>query len=105
MHRRHAAWAVLTVRTGPGEEFESTLGRFRGRIRALLTALEDHGIPDAHAWPRPFGTSPGVARYAVGLGRTPPDAARLAGIASGWAGGLPGVEFEWAGCGAVPTLR
>ena len=102
LHRRHAAWAVLTVR---GDDFEATLGRVRGRVRALLTALEDAGPVDVHAWPRPFETGPGSARYAIGLGRTPPDAARLAEIARGWLRGLPGVEIEWAGCGAVPTLR
>jgi poly(A) polymerase len=105
LHRRHAAWAVLTVRQGRNEEFERTLGRFRGRVRALLTALEDSGAADAQAWPRPFETDPASVRYAVGLGRTPPDAARLAEIAGRWGNGLPGVEVAWAECGAVPTLR
>jgi hypothetical protein len=40
-----------------------------------------------------------------GLGRTPPDAARLAEIAGRWSNGLLGVEVAWAECGAVPTLR
>lgn len=96
---------MLTVRTGPGEQFEATLGRLRGRVRALLTALEHAGSVDAHAWPRPFETGPGSARYAIGLGRTPPDAARLAELAGRWVRGLPGVGIEWAECGAVPTLR
>ncbi|MET7619852.1 poly(A) polymerase [Streptomyces sp. NPDC005408] len=105
LHRRHAAWAIVTVRPGPAEEFEETLGRVRGHLRALLTALEDAGAADAHAWPRPCETGPALARYAIGLGRTPPDAARLAQIAEGWVRGLRGVGVAWAECGVVPTLR
>ncbi|MER5990418.1 poly(A) polymerase [Streptomyces viridosporus] len=105
LHRRHAAWAVLTVRPGPAEEFEETSGRVRGRLRALLTALEDAGAADAYAWPRPFETGPGFVRYAIGLGRTPPDAARLAEISEEWGRGLRGVDVTWAECGTVPTLR
>lgn len=105
LHRRHAAWAVLTVGPDRAEEFEETLGRVRGRLRALLTALEDAGAADAHAWPRPFTTGPAFARYAIGLGRTPPDAARLAEITAGWCGGLRGVDVAWADGGTVPTVR
>ncbi|WP_043495673.1 poly(A) polymerase [Streptomyces viridosporus] len=105
LHRRHAAWAVLTVRPGPAEEFEETSGRVRGRLRALLTALEDAGAADAYAWPRPFETGPGFVRYAIGLGRTPLDAARLAEISEEWGRGLRGVDVTWAECGTVPTLR
>ena len=105
LHRRHAAWAVLTVGPGPTEEFEETLGRVRGRLRALLTALSDAGAPDAFAWSRPFETGPTLARYAVGLGRTPPAPARLTEIAEHWGTGLRGVDLTWAECGAVPTLR
>ncbi|MEU6526554.1 RNA repair domain-containing protein [Streptomyces sp. NPDC046924] len=105
LHRRHAAWAILTVRPGPAGEFEEALGRVRGRLRALLTALEEAGAGDAYAWPRPFETGPAVARYAIGLGRTPPDAARLTDISEEWGGGLRGVDVTWAECGAVPTLR
>jgi poly(A) polymerase len=105
MHRRHAAWAVLTVRPGPGEEFEVTTGRVRGRMRALLAALEDAGAADAHAWPRPFTTGPSAAQYAIGLGSAPPDEARLAEIAERWLRGLPATELAWAECGQVPTLR
>ena len=84
LHRRHAAWAVLTVRALHGEEFDSTLGRVRGRLRALLTLLARAGIGDVHAWPRPYEVSPQKLRYAIGLGRTPPDAARLAMITENW---------------------
>ncbi|MDH6114740.1 poly(A) polymerase [Kitasatospora sp. MAP12-15] len=105
LHSRHAAWAVLTVRAVRGEEFDSTLGRVRGRLRALLAALEHAGVVDVHAWPHPFASEQGLARYAIGLGRTPPDAAKLAEITAGWAKGLPGAEIGWADCGTVPTLR
>ncbi|MFC9950628.1 poly(A) polymerase, partial [Streptomyces prasinus] len=105
LHRRHAAWAILTVRPGRAEEFEETLGRVRGRMRALLTALEDAGAGDAYAWPRPFETGSALARYAIGLGRTPPDTARLAEISEKWGRDLRGVDVTWAECGTVPTLR
>ncbi|MDI5968231.1 RNA repair domain-containing protein [Streptomyces sp. SL13] len=103
-HRRHAAWAVLTVDAVGGEEFGVTVGRFRGRVRALAAALEDGGVPDAHAWPRPFSSTPDRLRYAVGLGRTPPDAGRLAALSARWARGLPGVTVTRAAGGDVPTL-
>ncbi|MDK9494815.1 RNA repair domain-containing protein [Streptomyces katrae] len=99
LHRRHAAWAVVTVRAGAAGEFEERLGRARGRLRALLA-----GLPDAHAWPRPFERTATLARYAVGLGPTPPDAAALAALAAPWAAGLPGVEVGWAASGEVPDL-
>ncbi|WP_218061710.1 poly(A) polymerase [Planobispora rosea] len=105
MHRRHAAWAVVTVRAGRDEEFDVTLGRVRGRVRALLTSLERAGVPDAHAWPRPFEIGPDLARFAIGLGRTPPDAAGLAAVAAPWAAGLRGAGVAWAEGGEVPTLR
>ncbi|WP_407077567.1 hypothetical protein [Streptomyces sp. SCSIO 30461] len=103
LHRRHAAWAVVTVPTGPEE------GRVRGRIRALLGELEASGVADAHAWPRPLaadGTDTGAARtrYAIGLGGTPPDRDRLGAIADRWLRGLPGAGLTWAGPGEVPTL-
>jgi endonuclease/exonuclease/phosphatase family metal-dependent hydrolase/uncharacterized protein (UPF0248 family) len=105
LHRRHAAWAVVTVREARTEEFGVTLGRVRGRMRALLTSLERAGTRDAHAWPRPFETGPGSARFAIGLGRTPPDEAGLAEIAGPWAAELRGADVEWAECGAVPSLH
>ncbi|WP_031507961.1 poly(A) polymerase [Streptomyces megasporus] len=105
LHRRHTAWAVLTVNP-PGEgEFEEVLGAARGRLRALLAALEDAGAVDVHAWPRPFETGPALTRYAIGLGRTPPDREVVAGIAERWCRGLPGVGVEVMEGGAVPTLR
>ncbi|MFC9324461.1 poly(A) polymerase [Kitasatospora sp. NPDC057015] len=104
LHRRHTAWAVLTVRPDGAEEFETLLGRCRGRVRALLAALEEAGAADAHAWPRPFESGPAAVRYAIGLGRTPPDAARFAAIAERWGRGLPGVVLELRAGGEVPTL-
>ncbi|WP_331767406.1 poly(A) polymerase [Embleya sp. NBC_00896] len=103
LHRRHAAWAVLTVSPFRGEEFATTEGRFRGRVRALLGALHEAGCGDAHAWPRPFETGTRV-RYAIGLGADPPNAAALAELGGRWVKGLPGVDLTWAEGGAVPTL-
>ncbi|GAA2142155.1 RNA repair domain-containing protein [Streptomyces synnematoformans] len=105
LHRRHAAWAVLTVAPGRAGEFDETLGRVRGRLHALVAALGDAGAADAHAWPRPFETGPASARFAIGLGRTPPDAAGVAAVAAGWCRGLRGVDVTWAEHGAVPALR
>jgi hypothetical protein len=103
LHRRHAAWAVVTVRAA---DPDPTVGRVRGRTRALLTALEEAGVADAHAWPRPFpGGHPDAVSYAIGLGRTPPDAATLAAVAAPWVAGLPDVEVVWTEGGGVPTLR
>ncbi|MFF2942363.1 poly(A) polymerase [Streptomyces niveus] len=101
MHRLHAAWAVATVHTRRPD----TLGSFRGRVRALLTALEAAGVRDVHAWPRPYATEPGRVHYAIGLGANPPDAATLAGIVELWGRGLRDVDVVWARGGDVPTLR
>ncbi|MFF2401885.1 RNA repair domain-containing protein [Streptomyces goshikiensis] len=103
-HRRHAAWAVVTVRGATPQEFEEALGRTRGRLRALLGALEEGGVAEAHAWPRPFERGDTVARYAIGLGAEPPDAARLAALCAPWATALVGVEVARADCGEVPDL-
>ncbi|WP_411574325.1 poly(A) polymerase [Streptomyces fradiae] len=98
MHRRHAAWAVVTVPRGPVE------GRVRGRTRALLAALAEAGAPDAHAWPRPYAQGPDSVAYAIGLGAEPPDAAALADVAGRRLRGLPDVTLTWADGGDVPTL-
>ncbi|GAA3374319.1 hypothetical protein GCM10020367_37750 [Streptomyces sannanensis] len=45
------------------------------------------------------------ARYAIGLGRNPPDADLLAEVADRWLKGLPGVRLGPAEGGAGPTLR
>jgi hypothetical protein len=82
-----------------------SLGRVRGRMRGLLTALEDAGVADAHAWPRPFDTGPAGTRFAIGLGRIPLSAHKLGGIASGWLRGLGDVVVEQVDCGGVPTLH
>ncbi|MFE9559922.1 poly(A) polymerase [Streptomyces sp. NPDC006487] len=103
-HRRHAAWAVVTVTGSRPGDFEDNLGRTRGRLRALLGALAETGLADAHAWPRPFERTATLARYAIGLGHTPPDASTLAALAVPWAAKLPGTEVTWADCGTVPDL-
>ncbi|MEV5952757.1 poly(A) polymerase [Streptomyces sp. NPDC051987] len=96
LHRRHAAWAVLTV--GP----DADEGRVRGRMRALLTDLST-SVPDCHAWPRPFTTNP--LRYAIGLGSAPPTADHLAALAERRLRGLTGVTLTRTEGGGVPTLR
>ncbi|MFI5865111.1 poly(A) polymerase [Streptomyces sp. NPDC051546] len=103
-HRRNAAWAVVTVTGSRPRDFEDNLGRARGRLRALLGALAGAGCPDAHAWPRPFERTGTLARYAIGLGHTPPDARTLAAVAGLWSATLPGTEVTWADCGTVPDL-
>lgn len=103
-HRRHAAWAVVTVTGSASRDFEDNLGRTRGRLRTLLGALAETGLVDVHAWPRPFERSAALARYAIGLGQTPPDASALAALAGPWSATLPGTEVAWADCGGVPDL-
>lgn len=103
-HRRHAAWAVVTVTGSRPGDFEDDLGRTRGRLRALLGALAETGLVDVHAWPRPFERTPTLARYAIGLGHTPPDPSTLAAITAPWSATLPGTEVAWADCGSVPDL-
>ncbi|MFF8484812.1 poly(A) polymerase [Streptomyces antibioticus] len=104
LHRRHAAWAVVTVTPRRPEDSDELNGRVRGRMRALLGALEEAGVRDAHAWPRALPATPEGARCLIGLGRTPPGAERLAEIAARWGTGLPGVEVTYAEGGAVSTL-
>ncbi|MFC3578497.1 poly(A) polymerase [Streptomyces yaanensis] len=96
LHRRHAAWAVVTVGADADE------GRVRGRMRALVTNLSAT-VPDCHAWPRPYATNP--VRYAIGLGSTPPTPGHLAVVAERRLRGLTGVTLTRAEGGEVPTLR
>ncbi|MCP2167480.1 poly(A) polymerase [Goodfellowiella coeruleoviolacea] len=105
LHRRHRAWAVVTVRAERAERLADAVGRVRGRMRALLAAVDHAGATDAHAWPRPVASEPGLVRWAIGLGRTPPDAATLAGIAQDWTAGLRGVSVAWLPGGEPPTPR
>jgi poly(A) polymerase len=95
LHRRHAAWAIVTVGGGADE------GRVRGRMRALIADLAE-AAPGCHAWPRPFGTAP--ARFAIGLGPTPPAAETLTAVAERRLRGLPGVTLTRAEGGGIPTL-
>jgi hypothetical protein len=55
-------------------------------------------MPDLHAWPRPFAPH----TYAIGLGRTPVTADRLAELTAGWSARA---TVEWRPNGDVPTLR
>ncbi|MCT4351776.1 RNA repair domain-containing protein [Streptomyces sp. Je 1-79] len=104
LHRRHAAWALVTVRGRRGTvEFEEVLGRVRGRIRALLSALESSAGPDVHAWPHPYDSGPEALRFAIGLGRTPPPATAVEALARTWTRDLPGVDLTYAAGGEVPT--
>ncbi|WP_330294888.1 poly(A) polymerase [Streptomyces sp. NBC_00503] len=104
LHRRHAAWAVVTVTGERPGEFEENLGRMRGRVLALLDALSGAGCGEAHAWPRPFERTRTLARYAIGLGSTPPDATALAAVTPLWSARLPGTEVARVDGGAVPDL-
>ncbi|MYQ84195.1 MULTISPECIES: poly(A) polymerase [unclassified Streptomyces] len=99
LHARHSAWAIVSVRHGADE------GRFRGRLLALLTALAEAGSPDAHAWPRPCGTDASHVQYAIGLGRTPPDGARLAEIGARLLHGIPEAGLRRADRAQAPDLR
>ncbi|MEU1277572.1 RNA repair domain-containing protein [Streptomyces sp. NPDC005805] len=97
LHRRHAAWAVLTA--GPGADE----GRVRGRMRAVLTDLAE-AAPAAHAWPRPFASGP-ETRWAIGLGHSPPGPEVVARVGRERLRGLPGVTLAYADGGGVPVLR
>jgi len=46
---------------------------------------------------------PASVGFAIGLGRTPPPAAVLAGIAADWRRGLPGATLTPADPGTVPA--
>lgn len=104
MHRRHRRWAVVTLVAEDIERRDVLEGRVRGRTRSLLTALEEAGVGDAHAWPRAFYVTDSEMRTAIGLGRTPPRREELAEIARPWLRGLGGVGVELGGNGEVPRL-
>jgi hypothetical protein len=92
LHRRHAAWAVVTV--------PADIGRARGRMRALISQLEAASPgADIHAWPRLQHVG-----YVIGLGRTPLDRGQVAEIGERWAKGMPGVSVEWVEGGGVGSL-
>ncbi|MFD5465140.1 poly(A) polymerase [Kitasatospora sp. NPDC127059] len=97
LHRRHAAWAVVTADP-------DSVGPARGRLRALLSALEEAGATRLHAWPQPYRTRDNRTHFPIGLGTTPLPRARLTPVATSWSRGLPGVHVEHVECGAVPTL-
>ena len=104
MHRRHRRWAVITLAADSIEQRDVLEGRVRGRARSLLSALDEAGVTDTHAWPRPFHTTDTELRTAIGLGRIPPTRDELADIAKPWLRGLDGVTVELADNGDVPTL-
>ncbi|MFF2073241.1 RNA repair domain-containing protein [Kitasatospora sp. NPDC058162] len=97
LHRRHAAWAVVTA------DRESA-GPARGRLRSLLTALEEAGATHLHAWPQPYRSRDGRTHFPIGLGPDPLPRDRLTPVATAWSRGLPGVHVDLAEGGAVPTL-
>jgi poly(A) polymerase len=97
-HRAHAAWALVTVP-------HDLVGPVRGRMRALLAALEAAGAPDVRAWPRPVERRPDAVRFAIGLGRHPAPARVFADVVASWRSGLRGVDVVRVGNGDVPTLR
>ncbi|MEU9603034.1 RNA repair domain-containing protein [Streptomyces sp. NPDC048057] len=82
---RHSAWAVITVLTPD----DALIGRVRGRMRALITCLEEAGLAGVQGWPHPYGTTP--LHFAVGLGPHPPDVRQFTEATSDWARGLRGV--------------
>lgn len=89
LHRMHRAWAVVDVKSAEG------IGWVRGRMLALLSGLEQAGVADLRAWPRPV-KSRTRATFVIGLGRHPIDRAELAEITEPWAAGLPGVSVARA---------
>jgi hypothetical protein len=92
--------------TADGIEQRDVLeGRVRGRMRSLLTALEDAQVTEAHAWPRPFHATETELRFAIGLGRFPPTREGLEAITRPWLRGLTGVGIGLVDNGEVPTLR
>jgi poly(A) polymerase Pap1 len=108
LHRRHAAWAVVTVQPTSEAALDDTLGRARGRMRALISQIEVASpTADIHGWPRPLDADARQVRYVIGLGRAPLDRGRFAEIADRWAKGMRGVSVEWVeggGVGSVTTV-
>lgn len=84
LHRRHAAWARITVRD------PRQLGRARGRLQALLDPLDAPGV---HPWPWGWSDT-GHAHFAVGLGPTPIDADALRQIAAPWLDRSPDLDLD-----------
>ncbi|MFE6051852.1 RNA repair domain-containing protein [Kitasatospora sp. NPDC056446] len=97
LHRRHAAWAVVTT----GDE---SAGLVRGRLRSLLAALEEAGGTRLHAWPHPYRTPDGRTHFPIGLGPDPLPPDIVAAIATTWCRPLPGVHLRHVDGGTVPTL-
>jgi poly(A) polymerase Pap1 len=105
LHRRHAAWAVVTVQGAGETDLDDMLGRARGRMRALISQIEVASpSADVHGWPRPLDADAREVRYVIGLGRIPLDRRQLAEIADRWAKGMPGVSVEWLEGGGVGSL-
>ncbi|MFF4816204.1 poly(A) polymerase [Kitasatospora sp. NPDC001309] len=97
LHRRHAAWAVVSAE-------QESVGPARGRLRSLLAALEEAGATGLHAWPQPYRTRDGRTHFPIGLGPAPLPRAELAAVAAAWSRGLPGVRVDHVEGGAVRTL-
>jgi 2'-5' RNA ligase len=105
LHRRHAAWAVVTVQATSEAALDDALGRVRGRMRALISQIEVASpTADMHGWPRPLVADARQVRYVIGLGRAPLDRRRFAEVAERWAKGMPGVSVEWVEGGGVGSL-
>ncbi|NUR62886.1 MAG: DUF504 domain-containing protein [Catenulispora sp.] len=105
LHRRHRRWAVVTLNADGIEQRDALEGQVRGRMRSLLSALEDAEVTEVHAWPRPFHTTDTELRFAVGLGRFPPTPEGLEAVTKHWLRGLIGVGVRLVDNGEVPTLR
>jgi endonuclease/exonuclease/phosphatase family metal-dependent hydrolase/2'-5' RNA ligase/uncharacterized protein (UPF0248 family) len=104
MHRRHRGWAVVSLVAEDIGRRDVLEGRVRGRTRSLLTAFDEAGVAEVHAWPRAFYATDTELRMAIGLGRRPPTREELAEIARPWLRGLGGVGVELVDNGGVPTL-
>jgi endonuclease/exonuclease/phosphatase family metal-dependent hydrolase/2'-5' RNA ligase/uncharacterized protein (UPF0248 family) len=102
MHRRHAAWAVVTIQAASEAALDDTIGRVRGRMRTLISQIEVAGpTADVHGWPKPLDADARQVRYVIGLGRAPLDRRQFAEVAERWAKGIPGASVEWVEGGGV----